>query len=121
MREPVAPLTAEARVRDAWEQLGRNEFRSALVTDHRGVIGVISLSRLEQELSTTPDKKIGDLVDAIDFPHVHADEGLDVALERMGTNQVEILPVVSRADVNKLQGIVTLSDVLGAYGVSPRS
>jgi predicted transcriptional regulator len=40
------------------------------------------------------------------------------ALERMGANGIEILPVVNRADVHKLEGIVTLRDVLDAYGVS---
>ena len=65
------------------------------------------------------DKKLGELVDALAFPHVHSDQGLDLALERMGANQLEILPVVSRGDVHKLEGIVTLRDVLDAYGVSP--
>jgi CIC family chloride channel protein len=41
-----------------------------------------------------------------------------LALERMGANQIEILPVVNRADLHKLEGIVTLRDVLDAYGVS---
>jgi CIC family chloride channel protein len=36
----------------------------------------------------------------------------------MGSNDVEILPVVSRADVHKVEGIVTLRDVLDSYGVS---
>jgi CIC family chloride channel protein len=57
-------------------------------------------------------------VDAQVFPHIHADHGLDLALERMGANQIEILPVVNRADVHQLEGIVTLQDVLNAYGVS---
>jgi chloride channel protein, CIC family len=43
---------------------------------------------------------------------------LDLALERMGTNQIEILPVVNRANIHKLEGIVTLKDVLNSYGVS---
>ncbi len=43
------------------------------------------------------DKKLGELVDALAFPHVHADQGLDLALERMGANQIEVRPVVSRA------------------------
>jgi CIC family chloride channel protein len=30
----------------------------------------------------------------------------------------EIWPVVSRADVHKLEGIVTLHDVLDSYGVN---
>ncbi len=52
------------------------------------------------------------------FPHVHPDQGIDLALERMGANQIEILPVVNRADIHKLEGVVTLRDVLNAYGVS---
>jgi CIC family chloride channel protein len=51
--------------------------------------------------------------------HVHPNQGLELALERMGANQLELLPVVSRADIRKLEGIVTLHDVLDAYGVSP--
>jgi CBS domain-containing protein len=51
------------------------------------------------------------------YPHVHRDQGLDLALERMGASGVEILPVVSRADVHQVLGIVTLRDVLAAYGV----
>jgi hypothetical protein len=45
-------------------------------------------------------------------------QGFDLALERMGANQIEILPVVNRADVHKLEGIVALQDVLDAYGLS---
>ena len=59
-----------------------------------------------------------ELTDALVFPHVHADQTLDLALERMGANQIEILPVVNRADMHKLEGMVTLRDVLEAYGVS---
>ena len=59
-------------------------------------------------------------MDALIFPHVHPDQGLDLALELMGTNQIEILPVVNRGDVHKLEGILTLRDVLDAYGVSAR-
>ncbi len=53
------------------------------------------------------------------FPHVHPDQGLDLALELMGANQIEVLPVVSRADVHKLEGTLTLRDVLDSYGVKP--
>ncbi len=79
---------------------------------------MINLARLERALAEDADKKVGELVDALVFPHVHLDQGLDLALERMGANRVEILPVVNRADVHKLEGIVTLQDVLDAYGVN---
>jgi CIC family chloride channel protein len=111
-------LSAEISVREALERFRSSEFRTCLVTDRRGVIGVINLARLERALAEDADKKVGELVDALVFPHVHLDQGLDLALERMGANRVEILPVVNRADVHKLEGIVTLQDVLDAYGVS---
>jgi CIC family chloride channel protein len=111
-------LPAENTVREALERVRSSASRTWLVTDRRGVIGVVNLAKLEQELAEGADKKVGDLVDALAFPHVHSDQGLDFALERMGANQIEILPVVSRADVHKLEGIVTLRDVLDAYGVT---
>jgi chloride channel protein, CIC family len=117
MQPTSQSLPGEITVQEALERVRSSEFRTWLVTDRRGVVGVINLSRLEHELAESGDKKLGELVDALVFPHVHSDQGLDLALERMGTNQFEILPVVSRADVHKLEGIVTLRDVLDAYGV----
>ena len=90
-----------------------------LVTDQQRVVGVINLSTLVREIADGSDKrKFGELVGGPMFPHVHPDQALDLALERMGANQLELLPVVSRADVHKLEGIVTLQVVLSSYGVS---
>ena len=123
MQTASESLPAEITVREALERVRSSKFRTWLVTDRRGVIGVINLATLDQELAVGQDKegadkKVGELVDAMVFPHVHPDQGLDLALERMGANQIEILPVVNRADVHKLEGMVTLRDVLDAYGVS---
>jgi CIC family chloride channel protein len=111
-------LPSEITVREAWERVHSGEARTWLVTDRRGVVGVITLAKLERELAEGADKKLAELVDALAFPHVHPDQGLDLALERMGANQIDVLPVVNRADVHKLEGIVNLRDVLHAYGVS---
>jgi CIC family chloride channel protein len=119
MRRASELLPAEMTVREAVERIRATELRSWLITDQRGVLGITSLSRLEKELPESADKKLGELVDPLYFPHVHPDQGLDLALERMGSNQVEILPVVNRGDLHKLEGIVTLDDVLHSYGVSP--
>ena len=117
MRPATESLPAEISVREASERILSTEFRTWLVTDRRGVIGVISLSKLKRELTEGSDKKLGELTDALVFPHVHSDEGLDSALDLMGRNQIEMLPVVSRADVHKLEGVVTLRDVLDSYGL----
>jgi CIC family chloride channel protein len=118
MHNTEESLPAEITVREAVERVRSSEVRTWLVTDQRGVVGVINRARLEREVEEDADKKLDELMDAMVFPHVHPDQGLDLALERMGANQIEILPVVNRADVHKLEGIVTMRDVLDAYGVS---
>jgi CIC family chloride channel protein len=117
MRSPAQLLPAEIPVQEALERTRSSDLGTWLVTDSRGVIGVITLARLERELPEGANKKLGELVDPMSFPHVHSDHGLDFALENMGVNQVEILPVVGRANVHELKGIVTVEDVLDAYGV----
>jgi CIC family chloride channel protein len=110
-------LPAETTVREALVRVSASEFRTWLVTDRRGVIGAIDVARLEREAAEGADKSLGDLMDTVEFPHMHADQGLDLALERMGANSFDILPVVNRANVHRLEGVVTLRDVLNAYGV----
>jgi CIC family chloride channel protein len=117
IRTPAQLLSADLTVQQALESVRSSNLGTWLVTDPRGVIGVVNLSRLERELSDGANKQLSELVDPISFPHVHPDQGLDVALEHMGVNQIDILPVVGRANVHELRGIVMLRDVLDAYGV----
>jgi len=117
MKAASQSLPAETTVREALQLVRAGELHTWLVTDARGVIGVIDLPKLESEAEQGADKPLGELVDAMLFPHVHADQGLDLALERMGANNLDVLPVVNRANVHKLEGVVTLQDVLDAYGV----
>jgi chloride channel protein, CIC family len=119
IRTLTESLPAELSVREAWQQAHSSEFRSFLVVDSSGVVGVINRLRLERELTQGANQQLGTIVSALNFPHVHPDQSLDLALERMGANQLDVLPVVNRANVHKLEGIVTLRDVLDSYGVSP--
>ena len=68
-------------------------------------------------------KRLADLVaeSVTTPPHVHPDHQLSLALERMGASGLNVLPVISRADVRKLVGIVVLDDVLRAFGVTKPS
>jgi CIC family chloride channel protein len=118
MRTPTEVLSGETTVRDALDQVRTSRIHSWLVVDERGVIGVINLLTLQQEKNEGADKKLRELVGVLHFPHVHTDQGLDLALERMGTNHLDLLPVVNRANVHKLEGVVTLADVLNSYGLN---
>jgi CIC family chloride channel protein len=115
MRPAPGTVPASLAVAQAIELLRAGKSLTALVTDERGVVGVLPLSALE--IASDPEKNLLDLVNPLAFPHVHADHGLDLALERLGSNRLELLPVVSRADAHKLLGVVTLRDVLQSYGV----
>ena len=118
MRTAKESVPSELTVREALEQVRSSEFQTWLVTDPQGLVGVINLATLAREVAEGSDeRKLADLFAGIVFPHVHPDQELALALERMGANQLEILPVVSRANVRKLEGIVTLRDVLDSYGV----
>ena len=79
--------------------------------------------RVSQAMRAAPEAP-GEPVHATagsDFPHVHPDQTLGVALERMGSSGLKALPVVSRANVHQLVGTVTLEDILGAFGVVSRN
>jgi len=120
MRAATEILPTQITVREALERVRSSTLKTWPVIDGRGVVGVISLATLEGEYTKgTGTEFLSDLVDARFFPHVHKDQPLDLALERMGAARLELLPVVSRADMNKLEGIVTLRDVLDSYGVGP--
>lgn len=116
MRTPAETMPADITVAEAIDKVRAGKFPSAVVTDGPRVVGVFNLDALQKELPNK-GRKIIDLLDATYFPHVHSDQSLDVALERMGSNHVQVLPVVSRADIHELLGVITLGDVLESYGL----
>ena len=93
-------------------------MRAWPITDEKGVWGVVSLPQLEEAVEEKRgDGHVIELVDQRNFAHVHLDHSLDLALERMGSTGYDLLPVVSRANIHELEGVVTLLDVLRAFGV----
>jgi CIC family chloride channel protein len=118
MRPASQVLAADMTVEDALEKIRSSESTAWPVTDGRGLIGVLTFGKLQQAATAGSEPiHLLELLDGADFPHLHADHPLSLALERMGAYQVNALPVVNRANVHKLEGIVTLKDVLAIYGV----
>ncbi|PYT98667.1 MAG: chemotaxis protein CheA [Acidobacteria bacterium] len=118
MRPPTGVLRAEMTVQEALEKVTGSEFASWPVCDDNGVVGVVSLQQLNDAAREgSASRRLSELVDPDDFPHVHMDHPLHLALERMGSNQLDLLPVVSRANQHQLRAVVTLEDVLAHYGV----
>src|ERR1700747_2913199 len=59
MRTSYESLPAEITVQEAMERVRSSDARTWLVTDRRGVVGVINRARLEREVEEDADKKLG--------------------------------------------------------------
>ena len=89
------------------------------MTDRRGVIGVIDLSLLRGcNVGGCGEEAQRTWWTRWPFRTFIPIRGLIWRSNEWGTNQIDILPVVNRANVHKLEGIVTLREVLDAYGVN---
>ena len=122
MRPAVQMLSTEETLQRALELAGEAPQRTWIVSDTRGVLGLLTREKLESAARDgNPSAPVRTLLKTGEFPHVHADHPLDDALDRMGTFHLDVLPVVSRANVHQLLGVVRLQDVLEAYGVGIKS
>src|SRR5579863_10324248 len=118
MRPATHILGADMTVQQALEEVALSESNAWPVMDDQGLLGFLTFGKLQQAANAGSDsKKLKDLLDGLDFPHLHVDHPLSLALERMGAYQVNALPVVNRGNIHKLEGLVSLKDVLAIYGV----
>jgi CIC family chloride channel protein len=118
MRSAAETLPANLKVQEALERVRPSAARAWLLMDENNIVGILSLVTLQKARdSGKSDHTLLSLLDTLDFPHVHTDHAVHLALERMSSAHLDILPVVNRADVHKLEGVVTLRDVLDSYGV----
>ena len=118
MRPPAEiVLRAEDTVADASRRVSATALDFFLVSHRNGDWTSVTkddLRRLIKEgKGAQPLAKVlsGTLV-----PWLHPDQPLDVALRQIG--DWPMLPVIHRADFNNLQGVISLADILAAYGAA---
>jgi CIC family chloride channel protein len=118
MRKTPEILPAESRVQDVIEHAGTGKLRAWPVAEKDFFLGMLTTETLGCAfVDGRKELPVKDLVDALQVPHLHTDHPLHLALDRMSTYHLDVLPVVHRADIHKLEGVVTLPDVLNAYGI----
>ncbi len=118
MRNDTETLSAQMSVHEAVERIRSSQLHAWTVMDEGSLVGVLSRATLESTLDDgRAEQKLISLFETLEFPHVHKDHALHQALERMSNAHVDVLPVVNRADIHKVEGIITLRDVLDSYGV----
>jgi CIC family chloride channel protein len=118
MRPAGECLDAAERLDQALEKVGQASERTWPVCNASGLIGVVTLAQLlKARQEAAAETTVADILVAQEFPHLHTDHSLDLALGRMGATHTDLLPVVSRENIRRLLGVVRLHDVLKSYGV----
>jgi len=122
MRAAAETLDATTTLREAEAKAKASTMSAWPVVSCEGVLGVLGREAIAAAARDgNAEKKLGELIGAAkDFPHLHADHSLHTALDRMGSAGLDTLPVVSRANVHQLLGVVTLDDVLALYRLRSR-
>jgi chloride channel protein, CIC family len=117
MQSRASPLPADMDVSTArarLQEMGRNV---ALVGELNWLYGIVNAQQLE-EVKNPAETKLSQVVNRDgSFPYVHPDHPSSLALERMGPAGADALPVVSRANRRRVQGVITMADILASYGV----
>ena len=120
-------LLATERIGAAAVQLSGGRGAWAVV-DAAGLRGMVTWERLRQAMEAhqgeeplsllAPDPGPREELNSRNFPHLHPDHTLDLAMHKIADSGLPILPVVSRANVRELKGTLSLDDILAAYRVS---
>ena len=130
IQTPTGVLSADLRIADFASAVVDYDHTAWPVLRDNVLLGMVSRSELEKAMEQgLGNKVVAEILPAPDptapltaknFPHVHADQSLDTALTRMAQSNLKVLPVVSRANVRKMIGIISLNDILQAYGLEER-
>jgi len=124
-------LRPDTLLRTAAESVDGSGMDAWPVGDESGLWGMLTKAKLKNAVAHgLADNKVADVLgetfpghlpSAGEFPHLHLDHDLGLALERMGASRLQVLPVVSRGNLRDLLGVVTLEDVLRAYGLAQQT
>ncbi len=132
MRAMSEALSPEQRIDDAVERMRGSDLDAWPVVDQSGLLGMVAARDLTDAAGRGwGERRVAEVLPGLEADdeaaagvrtrHLHPDHGLGTALARMGAAGSTVLPVVSRANTRQLLGIVTLVDLLEAFGLSNAS
>ena len=121
MRKEVTFLPSALSVEDAWRWATEHEAAPAyLIGTADRLEGLVTRQQLEQWRDTgRANEPLVSLVSE-SFVHAHPDHPVDVVLERL-LQSGGILPVVSRTEARRVEGVITPDSVLNFDGHTTRN
>jgi len=91
---------------------GMTDRRGAYVVGARDqFIAAVTREQLERWHVSAPNDQLASVVKELPSIHVHPDHPLDIVVDRLSQSE-GVLPVVSRSDAHRVEGIVTPDSIL---------
>lgn len=118
MHTDMALLSPDLTIDQARHLAAQSGAPTYLVGADHQLVGSVSFEQLEKARdSGMADRTLWSIVNHA-FVHAHSDHPIDVVLERLAQSG-GVLPIVSRADVHLLEGVVTVEGLLRDGGRTP--
>jgi CIC family chloride channel protein len=122
MTRDVITVPADLEIEDAFhhvQELPRHYHAYPVVGEDGRLAGIFTFNDLKRALAKGDGHaKLSDIIDS-NVIHAHKDHTLDAVMLKLGRKGVSQLPVVSRRDVTKLVGIITMHDIVEALSRDP--
>jgi CIC family chloride channel protein len=115
---PAIILDSQKTVADAWTVVDATNEEYFLVRRPSNSIAVLSREDLKQLMGAGDFRPLEETQSLSVVPYLHPDEDLEVAL-RQATNY-PLVPVLSRANVSRILGVISLEDIMETYRKSNR-
>jgi chloride channel protein, CIC family len=111
-------LSPHLSVTDALPILANSDARAFLVGSDGSSLGLVTRERIEQAMQSGMGNAAVSVILTRDFEHVHPDHPIELVMERLAKSP-GLLPVVSRSDEHRVQGVVTPESILQFLQKSP--
>ena len=103
-------VSADSSIDAAWDVMRAQARSASLVGTTDRMLGIVTVERLAAAREAHRGHEAVQTMLEENVAHVHPDHSLDVVLERFAASP-GLLPVVSRAAVDRVEGTVTLDDI----------
>ncbi|MGH9422433.1 MAG: CBS domain-containing protein, partial [Thermoanaerobaculia bacterium] len=113
-------IPENSSMNDAWKLIVDDPSACFLVGNGRKIVGLVTRQDVEESIgSGSGDQPIASRL-IREWPHVHADHSIEVALDRFRQSP-GLLPVVSRGEASRVEGVITLETILQFVQRNPQS
>jgi chloride channel protein, CIC family len=110
---PAIILDSQKPAREAWTLVSATTEDYFLVRRPSNSIALVSRNDLKRVVESEDSRPLEETQILPVVPYLHPDEDLQVAL-RQATNY-SLVPVLSRANVSRILGVINLDDIMRAY------